>query len=615
MIIGTAGHIDHGKSALVAALTGRAMDRLAEEKRRGITIELGFAPLDLGDGREAGVVDVPGHEDFVRTMVAGASGIDVALLVVAADDGIMPQTVEHLEVLEQLRVPRGIPVVTKADLAEPEWLELLVDELRERTSGSVVAFEAPVVVSARSGVGLDTLRARLRALADGVARRRESDLFRLPIDRVFTIAGTGTVVTGTTWSGSVAMGDAVLVLPCALPARVRTVESFGRAHERSEVGARVALALGGLERADVQRGDVLVSASAGWEASRRLDVRVELAPGAPPLRDRTRLRVHLGTASVLARVALAAARGRDGRVLARLRLEEPLVARGGDRFVLRSYSPIVTLGGGEVLDPLPPARSMRSLPSLDEVDFDLRTVRLVARRPFGLARTQLAVVTGAPPGSLAQGGLPEALVEHDGWLIATERVDALVRDIVTLVSAHHDAHPTETGLSLETVRQSLRGPAWLAEAAIQRAVRARRLRVAEAIAALPAFRPVVRADAALVEQVVARVQAAGFTPPSWAELAAELGPASDAALREAVRSGRLVAVERDRAWGAESVERFTRLVQEIGQGGEVSPGALRARTGASRKYLIPLLEWCDRQRVTIRRGDQRVLNPAVPIRD
>ena len=615
MIIGTAGHIDHGKSALVAALTGRAMDRLAEEKRRGITIELGFAPLDLGDGREAGVVDVPGHEDFVRTMVAGASGIDVALLVVAADDGIMPQTVEHLEVLEQLRVPRGIPVVTKAALAEPEWLELLVDELRERTSGSVVAFEAPVVVSARSGVGLDTLRARLRALADGVARRRESDLFRLPIDRVFTIAGTGTVVTGTTWSGSVAMGDAVLVLPCALPARVRTVESFGRAHERSEVGARVALALGGLERADVQRGDVLVSASAGWEASRRLDVRVELAPGAPPLRDRTRLRVHLGTASVLARVALAAARGRDGRVLARLRLEEPLVARGGDRFVLRSYSPIVTLGGGEVLDPLPPARSMRSLPSLDEDDLDVRTVQLVTRRPFGLVRTQLSVVTGAPPGSLAQGGLPEALVEHDGWLIATERVDALVRDIVTLVSAHHDAHPTETGLSLETVRQSLRGPAWLAEAAIQRAVRARRLRVAEAIAALPAFRPVVRADAALVEQVVARVQAAGFTPPSWAELAAELGPASDAALREAVRSGRLVAVERDRAWGAESVERFTRLVQEIGQGGEVSPGALRARTGASRKYLIPLLEWCDRQRVTIRRGDQRVLNPAVPIRD
>ena len=615
MIIGTAGHIDHGKSALVAALTGRPMDRLAEEKRRGITIELGFAPLDLGDGREAGVVDVPGHEDFVRTMVAGASGIDVALLVVAADDGIMPQTVEHLEVLEQLRVPRGIPVVTKADLAEPEWLELLADELRERTSGSVVAFEAPVIVSARSGAGLDTLRARLRALADSVARRRESDLFRLPIDRVFSIAGTGTVVTGTTWSGSVATGDAVLVLPLALPARVRGVESFGRAHERSEAGARVALALGGLERADVQRGDVLVSASAGWEASRRLDVRVELAPGAPPLRDRTRLRVHLGTASVLARVALAAAPGRDGEVLARLRLEEPLVARGGDRFVLRSYSPIVTLGGGEVLDPLPPVRSMRSLPSLDEVDFDLRTVRLVTRRPFGLARTQLAVVTGAPPGALARGGLPEALVEHDGWLIATERLEALVHDIVTLVSAHHDGHPTEIGLSLETVRQSLRGPAWLADAAIQRTVRARRLRVAEGVAALPAFKPVVRADAALVEQVVTRVEAAGFTPPSWAELAAELGPASDAALREAVRSGRLVAVERDRAWGAASVERFTRLVQEIGRGGEVSPGALRDRTGASRKYLIPLLEWCDRQRVTIRRGDQRVLNPAVPIRD
>jgi selenocysteine-specific elongation factor len=613
VIVGTAGHIDHGKSALVAALTGRGMDRLAEEQRRGITIELGFAPLHLGDGRTAGVVDVPGHEDFVRTMVAGASGIDVALLVVAADDGIMPQTVEHLEVLEQLRVPRGIPVVTKADLAEPEWLELLADEVRERTANSRVAFEAPVVVSARSGAGLDALRARLRDLADGVTRRREADLFRLPIDRAFSVAGAGTVVTGTTWSGSVATGDAVLILPGGQSARVRSVESFGRAHERSEAGARVALALGNLERTDVHRGDVLVSPEAGWEASRRLDVRLELAPGAPPLRDRARLRVHLGTAAVLARVGLAGPPGPDGRVLARLRLEEPLVARGGDRFVLRGYSPVVTLGGGEVLDPLPPPRSMRSLASLDVADVQARIVRLVERRPFGLAEARLAVVAGAPPGAFPEGRTPAGLSEHDGWLVATARLEALAVEFVASVSAHHAAHPEEPGLSLETLRRSLRGPVWLADAAIQRSVRDRRLRVGGGVAALPGFKPVVRADAGVVEQVVSRVAAAGFTPPSWAELAAELGPATEAALREAIRTGRLVAVERDRAWSPDNVARFTRLVQEVGRSGEVSPGALRDRTGASRKYLIPLLEWCDRQRVTIRRGDQRVLNPAVPI--
>jgi selenocysteine-specific elongation factor len=615
VIVGTAGHIDHGKSALVAALTGRPMDRLAEEKRRGITIELGFAPLDLGGGIVAGVVDVPGHEDFVRTMVAGASGIDVALLVVAADDGIMPQTVEHLEVLEQLRVARGIPVITKSDLADPEWLELLVDEVRERTARSVVAFDVPHVVSARTGAGLDALRASLRELAGTLARRRDADLFRLPIDRVFTVDGTGTVVTGTTWSGSVSTGDAVIVLPGGQAARVRSVESFGRAHERSEVGARVALALGGLERADVQRGDVLVSPGAGWEASRRLDVRVELAPSAPPLRDRSRVRVHLGTAGVLARVALAGPARTDGHTLARLQLEQPLVARGGDRFVLRSFSPIVTLGGGEVLDPLPPPRGLRSLAELDGAGGDGRLLPLVARRPFGLPRAQLAVLAGVPPAALAQGGVPDGLVEHDRRLVAGARLEAVEHAFVALVAAHHAAHPGEPGLSLETLRSSTRGPGWLADAAVLRASRARRLRVADGVAAIPGFKPAVRADAALVDLVVSRVATAGFAPPSWAELGAELGAAAEAALREAVRSGRLVAVERDRAWSPESVDRFIRLVQQVGRGGEVSPGALRDRTGASRKFLIPLLEWCDRQRVTIRRGEQRVLNPAVPILD
>jgi selenocysteine-specific elongation factor len=613
VIIGTAGHIDHGKSSLVAALTGRGMDRLAEEKRRGITIELGFAPLDLGDGRVAGVVDVPGHEDFVRTMVAGASGIDVALLVIAADDGIMPQTREHLEVLEQLRVRRGIPVITKADLAEPEWLELLADEVRERTARSVVAFEPPIVVSARSGAGLDVLRARLRELLETVTRRRAADLFRLPIDRVFSVPGSGVVVTGTTWSGSVTTGDPVRVLPMGPVGRVRSVESFGRAHERSEVGARVALALGNLERADVQRGDVLVAPDAGWEATRRLDVQIELSLGAPPLRDRTRLRVHLGTAAVLARVGLAAPAGPDGRVLARLRLEEPLVARGGDRFVLRSYSPIVTLGGGEVLDPLPPPRSMRSLATLDTSDVEERVVRLVERRPFGLARAQVAVVAGVAPDAYAKRMPPKGLTEHEGWLLATARLEAHADDFVALVSAQHAAQPGQPGLSLETLRRSLRGPAWLAEAAIERLVRAKRLRVVEGVAALPGFKPVVRAQAEQVDRVVSRVVAAGFMPPSWAELSAELGPSTEAALREAIRLGRLVAVERDRAWSPESVEQFTRLVQEVGRAGEVLPGALRERTGASRKYLIPLLEWCDRQRLTIRRGDQRILNPAVPL--
>ncbi|HEX5633224.1 MAG TPA: selenocysteine-specific translation elongation factor, partial [Gemmatimonadales bacterium] len=324
MIVGTAGHIDHGKSALVAALTGRGMDRLAEEQRRGITIELGFAPLPLGDGLMAGVVDVPGHEDFVRTMVAGASGIDVALLVVAADDGIMPQTEEHLMVLEQLRVRRGIPVITKADVAEPEWVELLAEEVAARLRSSPVRFEPPIPVSVRTGQGLEALRAALAALAREAGPRAEADLFRLPVDRAFSVAGAGTVVTGTAWSGSVGVGERVLVLPLGREARVRSLESFGVARERTVPGARVALGLVGLDREEAERGITLVSPDAGWMPTTRLDALLELGPGVPALRDRSRVRVHLGTASALARVALDAPLD-DGRIVARLHLETPLV--------------------------------------------------------------------------------------------------------------------------------------------------------------------------------------------------------------------------------------------------------------------------------------------------
>src|SRR5207247_2789602 len=278
-VIGTAGHIDHGKTALVKALTGVDTDRWEEEKRRGITIDLGFAPLPLDEGIEASVVDVPGHEGFVRNMLAGATGIDVALLVIAADEGIMPQTEEHLAIVELLGVSRGIPVLTKRDLVEPEWLEMVRGEVRERLRASRVPWEQVVAVSATTGQSLDELRAALRHVARDLVERPAEDFFRLPIDRVFALPGAGTVVTGSTWSGTVAVGDAVRLLPLDRVVRVRSIEVHGQAADRAVPGRRTALALVGVDKAELARGDVVVTGT-GWTATRTLDAAVELLPAA-----------------------------------------------------------------------------------------------------------------------------------------------------------------------------------------------------------------------------------------------------------------------------------------------------------------------------------------------
>ncbi|HTG84522.1 MAG TPA: selenocysteine-specific translation elongation factor, partial [Gemmatimonadales bacterium] len=358
MIIGTAGHIDHGKSTLLEALTGRRMDPLVEEQRRGITLDLHFTSLDLGDGITAGVVDVPGHEDLVRTMVAGAAGIDLVLLVVAADEGIMPQTREHLAVVQQLGIPAGIPVITKVDTVEREWAEMVALEAGEWLSDGRVAFSSPILVSATRGDGITELRERIRELAKDLPSRPVDDLFRLPIDRALSVAGVGTVVTGTAWSGSLARGESVRVLPSGRVGRVRTIQNHGSDLERSVPGARTAVGIAGIEREDIHRGDVLVRENEPWAATTVLDAVVTLIPSASrQLSHRGRVRVHLGSAEVLARVRLKSPLlpGQSGAI--RLLLETPTVARGGDRFVLRSYSPVETIGGGWIADPDPPRRS------------------------------------------------------------------------------------------------------------------------------------------------------------------------------------------------------------------------------------------------------------------
>jgi selenocysteine-specific elongation factor len=613
VIIGTAGHIDHGKSALVAALTGQTMDRLAEERRRGITIDLNFAPLPLGDGRTAGIVDVPGHEDFVRTMVAGASGIDLALLVIAADEGIMPQTLEHLAVLEHLGVEAGIPVVTKADLVEPAWLDLVVADVAERLSRSRVRFEPPLATSVRSGVGLAALRSRLVERAAELRPRRTGDLFRLPVDRAFSVAGVGTVVTGTAWTGKVGIGDAVRLMPSDAVGRVRSIESYGAALEASETGARTAVGIAGVQREQAHRGSWLVSADAPWSALLAIDVELELEPDAPrTLTTRSRVRVHLGTAEVMARVHPREPIAPGGRGFARLTLEGPVVARGGDRIVVRSYSPVTTIGGGRVLDPAPPRRRAAWPAGLSSDDGVTRFEALLERRPGGISAGELPILLGVAPAEAAAIARAAPAVTRLGDIWIREKTLAdLGNRAVGVLKAHHRARPSDRGLSLETLRRGLRAPEPLAERAVADLTSSGRIRVAGGVATLSGFVPRVEGGDAEIDRFVRLLEDAGLEPPTLAELERQTGRRDvSAILRLAAQAGKVEAVERERFYARPALERFAATLVEIGRESLISPGALRDRLGISRKYLIPLLEWADAKGITERVGDARRLRNA-----
>ena len=608
MIIVTAGHIDHGKSALVEALTGRAMDRHPAERRRGITLDLAFAPLALADGLVAGVIDVPGHEDLIRTMAAGASGADAALLVVAADEGIMPQTEEHLLVLEQLGVPSGLPVVTKRDVVGDEWLGLVLDEVGARTRRSPVAFAAPVAVSSRTGAGLDAVRSALVGLRESGRVRHRDDLFRLPVDRVFSVAGTGTVVTGSCWSGSVAIGAEVRVLPGDARARVRGIESHGETVEHGEAGGRIALALAGIERAAIARGSVVVAAEAPWLPTNRLDVRMALAAGTRSCSRRTRVLCLSGTAETPAWLMPRAPIAGGGEGLARIRLDRPMPLRSGDRFLLRSASPARPIGGGVVVDPFPPARAAWS-EALGTEDPGLHLRALLLRRREGAALAELSLLTGLPPRSADRLARSDSALVRIGqrFVVRTSLQSARERLLRALHQFHHE-RPADPGMPLETLRRAGGGAAWLAEAALRSAERDGLLVIDGARARATGFRPRVSGGDSVVREVVDRLEAASLAPPSVEELAKATGRSDmPAILRLAAGSGLVVPVERDRYYARRALDEFERVLRDLGREGFIGIGPLRERLSLSRKFLIPLLEWADREGITVRIGDGRRL--------
>jgi selenocysteine-specific elongation factor len=619
-VVGTAGHIDHGKTALVKALTGVDTDRWEEEKRRGITIDLGFAPLPLGGDLNASVVDVPGHEGFVKNMLAGATGIDVALLVIAADEGIMPQTEEHLAIVELLGVRRGIPVITKRDLVDDDWLSLVQGEVTTRLASSRVRWEAPIAVSAVTGVGLDDLRAALVGVAADLAERPETDLFRLPIDRVFAVAGAGTVVTGSTWSGTVAVGGSVRLLPLDREVRVRSVEVHGEAAQQAAPGRRTALALVGVSKEELERGHVAVTGT-GWAATTTLDVAIELLPSArKALAVRTRVRVHLGTAEVLGRVAQVRSIAPGEKGVARLLLERPLVARGGDRFVLRSFSPVTTIGGGVVLDPFPPKRprvSERGLTAGQPAGE--RLARLVDEAGLrGLALGDIPVRLGILPNDVAAATAAAgkgvlAVGEGPGqMLVARRAIAAEIEQLTAVVAAHHEAHPLDPGLSLQALRAAVKAPAAVLDLLLEHAVKKEAFELAEggAVVRRPGWKAASSARAGDAGgRLAQRLADARWQLPTVSELEREFAdPTVPALLAHLAREGTVERVDQDRYAVKQALEEFQNAIETtLRELGSATPAQFRDRLGLTRKYLIPLLEWADRRGITSRQGDTRVL--------
>ena len=614
MIIGTAGHIDHGKTALVRALTGVDTDRLPEEKRRGITIDLGFAPLDLPGVGVAGVVDVPGHEAFVRTMLAGATGIDLALLVIAADEGVMPQTREHVAILGLLGIRAGVVALTKCDLVEDDWLDLVRLDVAELLGGTAMADAPMIATSVVSGAGLPELREALVAAALAAAPRSDDDVFRMPIDRVFTIRGTGTVVTGTVWSGTIGRDDVVRVLPDDRSVRVRGLQAHGTAIDRARPGTRLAVALAGIDHDAMARGAVLVS-SDGWHPSRvlRADVTL-LGDTVAALSPRAAVRFHLGTTEVGARVVtpggpLTAGETKPARVV----LDAPVVARAGDRFVLRGGSPVGTLGGGLVVDPHPVHRRARPWTAQHDSVVSRMALALHEAGGEGIEIAGLAVRLGLSPEDVArQLGQPSGGTLRLGARIFDERHrDELVAGLVRAVDDHHRRSPLEPGVALQTLRAQLVGRPELVDDVVRSATASGQIETIEGgLARRRGWEPKLSSDQTdLKATLVNALRAAGAEPPSLGELSAVHGSSVIPIVRMLEREGAVVPVESDRYYEAGALTALVdRLRNGMVAGREYTPSELRDVIGLSRKFLIPFLEYCDRRAITERRSAGRVLH-------
>jgi selenocysteine-specific elongation factor len=626
IIVGTAGHIDHGKTALVKALTGIDADRLQEEKRRGITIDLGFANMDLpssnGETLRLGFVDVPGHERFVRNMLAGVGGIDLVLLVIAADESIKPQTREHFDILQLLGVQRGITVLTKSDAVDAETLDVVRLEVEEFLRGTFLEPpKSPIVaVSSLTGAGLEDLKRAMSAAAGEVQPRDSRALARLPVDRVFTMKGFGTVVTGTLVAGTIQREEELEVFPAGRSARVRGVQVHGQSADAAVAGQRTALNLAGASTEDLSRGMTLAP-PATFSATRRLDVRLRLLSSAPrPLKYRTRVHFHASTMETVVEIVLHGTKqlAPGGETFARLKLPAPALLLPGDRFIVRQFSPVVTIGGGVVLDPAPILR-MPGHENFMQILADgspetVLSARIARRAHAGISMSQLVAETGWTREFL-EAHLAQNLKAMRVLRVGELFVDALAmvrlqQSIVKSVTEFHKRNSLVGGFAKEALREQVKASAEVFAAALGRLAREKNIETTGELVRLPGQGVVMKdEEAESKEKIEAAFASAGLRVPALHEVISGLKVDKSRAQKIVtllLRDKMLVKVSDELVFHRSALEQLRRLVAaQKTKSPKMDVATFKELTGVSRKYAIPLLEYLDRERVTKRVGDAR----------
>ncbi|RJQ40486.1 MAG: selenocysteine-specific translation elongation factor [Nitrospiraceae bacterium] len=617
VILGTAGHIDHGKSALVKALTGIDPDRLKEEKERGITIDLGFADLVYPDGLTVGVVDVPGHERLVRNMLAGAGGIDIVVLVIAADEGIMPQSREHLSICNLLKIKSGLIVITKADLVEDDWIKLVSEEVKDFVKGTFLEGADIIPVSSKTGKNIELLKEKIREVALKVKPKLTKGLFRLPIDRVFTLKGFGTVVTGTAISGSISVDDAVEILPANINSKVRGLHSHGKSIKTAYAGQRVAVNISGVEKESLSRGDVVVLPER-FSTTKAVDAKIELLKDAPLLKNRSLVHFHSGTSEVIARIILydhdELKTGES--CFCQLRLQSPVISMSGDRYIIRRFSPVETIGGGEILDSHPgkrkKAEGIEDLKVFENGSLDEKISMKIKKT--GMNGMPLAALEGwinadVPAVKDAVRLLKERsiIVQSEDALIHSDLVNSIKEGINKILNRFHKQNPLKTGMPKEEIRAQVK----IEQKIFNSLLNAMKdVVIDKDLLRLSSFRvSLSEVDKGIETKILNMLEQAGFQPPLKDELltAFKMQPKQlDDILKLMAKQGSIVRINETMYITKPIYEKIFALLKDFfGKKKEMTVAEFRDILNTSRKYALPFLEYLDTQKVTMRVGDVR----------